>query len=313
MTELHITRGLPASGKSTFAREWVAEHPAQRARVNRDDTRTMVHPAVPWSRDTEDITTTVDHAAIRALLRNGRDVVVDDTNLNGRTIRALAKIAGQCGAELVVHDFPIDVEAAIARDAERLHPVGADVIRRMHYRYLAHLKGAFPAPPQPVAAPEFKPYTPVPGTPKAVIVDVDGTLAHNYGHRSFYDYSRVRDDGVHQPIADLLWQFIDQGYVPIIMSGRDESCREDTETWLFDKLGLLPQGHGAVGDERDYVGPFMRTTGDNRDDAVVKLELFDEHVRDHYDVRYVLDDRNRVVKAWRSIGLTCLQVADGNF
>lgn len=304
MSTLLITRGLPGSGKSTFAREWVAEDPETRVRVNRDDTRAMIHPGVPWSRATEDRTTTVDHAAVRALLRAGRDVVVDDTNLNGSTCKAWAKIAAQCGAELVTRDFPIDVEEAIARDAQRAEPVGPVVIRRMHDRYLAHLKGAFPAPPNPVSVPTFKPYTPTPGTPKAVIVDIDGTLADNYGHRSPYDYSRVRDDAVHAPILTLLTFLIDAGHMPIIMSGRDDACYEQTEAWLAERCGLAAE---------DYAGLLMRATGDKRDDAIVKLELFDQHVRDHFDVRYVLDDRNRVVRAWRSIGLTVLQVADGDF
>ena len=36
---LFITRGVPASGKSTFAMRWVAEKPDSRSRVNRDDIR----------------------------------------------------------------------------------------------------------------------------------------------------------------------------------------------------------------------------------------------------------------------------------
>lgn len=308
MPELLITRGLPASGKSSFAKAWVAEDPSRRVRVNRDDTRAMVQSGVPWSRDLEDVTTTVCHAAIRALLRSGRDVVVDDTNLNGGNAKRLSRIAAQCGADFTVKDFPISVEDAIARDAVREHGVGEKVIRGMHDRYLAHLKGGFPAPPtlieqaEPVKA---ELYTPVPGTSLAVIVDIDGTLAHNYGHRSFYDYSSaILQDAVHQPIVDLCWQFITQGYDLIIMSGRDDSCRDDTIEWLSSVAGLS---------QDDYVGLFMRATGDKRDDGIVKLELFDQNIRDHYDVRYVLDDRNRVVKAWRSIGLTVLQVADGEF
>ena len=305
MPELLITRGLPASGKTSFAKAWVAEDPSRRVRVNRDDTRAMTQSGAPWSRDLEDVTTTVCHAAIRALLRNGRDVVVDDTNLNGRTAKTLAKIAAQCGADFAVKDFPISVDEAVARDAARDRSVGAQVIQGMHDRYLAHLKGDFPAPPRAPEPAVPVPYTPVPGTPPAVIVDIDGTLAHNYGHRSFYDYGpAVLQDGVHRPIVDLCWQFIDKGYDLIVMSGRDDSCREDTIEWLATMAGF---GTGG------FVGPFMRTTGDNRDDGIVKLELFDQNVRDHYDVKYVLDDRNRVVKAWRSIGLTVLQVADGDF
>lgn len=43
------------------------------------------------------------------------------------------------------------------------------------------------------------------------------------------------------------------------------------------------------------------------------FELFDRHARDEYRVLVVLDDRKQVVDMWRSLGLTCLQVAEGNF
>lgn len=307
MSTLHLCRGLPGSGKTTFARTWTAEDPSTRLRVNRDDVRAMVH-ATYSGRPTEEATTTVAHSAIRTALRNGRDVIVDDTNLNAGIVKNLLKLAEQTGADIEFHDFPISLGDAIARDTERGanggRSVGADVIEKMHLRYLAQHKGAMPPTPALPVRPTFKPYTPVPSTPKAVIVDIDGTLADNYGHRSFYDYSRVLQDAVHRPIVQLVWHFIDEGYEIVIMSGRDDSCRDDTITWLSEIVGL-----GANG----FVGPFMRETGDKRDDAIVKLELFDQHVRDHYDVRYVLDDRNRVVRAWRSIGLTVLQVADGDF
>jgi hypothetical protein len=45
----------------------------------------------------------------------------------------------------------------------------------------------------------------------------------------------------------------------------------------------------------------------------VKLELFDRHVRGAFDVQGVFDDRNRVVEMWRSIGLKCFHVQEGNF
>ena len=57
----------------------------------------------------------------------------------------------------------------------------------------------------------------------------------------------------------------------------------------------------------------MRKTGDNRKDAIVKREIYETHIKDKYQVDYVLYDRNQVVEMWRSLGLTCLQVADGDF
>ena len=57
----------------------------------------------------------------------------------------------------------------------------------------------------------------------------------------------------------------------------------------------------------------MRPAGDRRRDSIVKAELFDRKVRDEYRVLVVLDDRKQVVDMWRSLGLTCLQVAEGDF
>jgi len=42
-------------------------------------------------------------------------------------------------------------------------------------------------------------------------------------------------------------------------------------------------------------------------------EIFDNHIAPKYNISYVLDDRDRVVDMWRSLGLTCFQVDWGNF
>jgi hypothetical protein len=91
------------------------------------------------------------------------------------------------------------------------------------------------------------------------------------------------------------------GYRIIFLSGRTAGCHRATTDWLY----------GYFGDNWEEL--YMRPVGDNRKDSVVKMELFDKYVRNRYDVRYVLDDRNQVVEMWRSLGLTVLQVADGNF
>ncbi len=58
----------------------------------------------------------------------------------------------------------------------------------------------------------------------------------------------------------------------------------------------------------------MREAGDMRKDSIVKKELFDQHIRGKYNVRMVIDDRDQVVDMWRNeLGLTCLQVAEGDF
>jgi adenylate cyclase class IV len=58
---------------------------------------------------------------------------------------------------------------------------------------------------------------------------------------------------------------------------------------------------------------FMRQAGDNRDDRIVKREIYEREIKGRYNVRFVLDDRNKVVALWRDLGLPCFQVADGDF
>jgi hypothetical protein len=57
----------------------------------------------------------------------------------------------------------------------------------------------------------------------------------------------------------------------------------------------------------------MKAANDRRGDVVTKLELFDHHVRNKFFVLAVLEDRTKMVRLWRDVGLTCLQVADGDY
>lgn len=133
MAILIITIGLPGSGKSTWAKAWVGEDPARRARVNRDDLRAMLHGGRVGTAWQERQVTLAQHAAVRALLARGYEVVVDDTNLVASHRQQLAAIARECGAKVVVRRFDVPVETCIARDARRprQQQVGEAVIRRM--------------------------------------------------------------------------------------------------------------------------------------------------------------------------------------
>lgn len=134
MTQLILTVGLPGSGKSTWAREWVAEDPARRARVNRDDLRAMLRGQLVWGdRDLEAQVTAAQRAAVAALLADGVSVVVDDTNLNPARRKILVGIGQAAGADVVIHQMDTPLEECIRRDALRPphQRVGEAVIRRL--------------------------------------------------------------------------------------------------------------------------------------------------------------------------------------
>jgi predicted kinase len=300
VTELVITRGLPASGKTTKARRWVAEAPDSRARISRDDLRATLFDAegvLGWER--EGVITKVQHAQATALLKAGISVIVDDTNLRLRYANAWATLADDLGAAFSVLEVPTPVDVCVARDLTRGfyggRQVGATVIHQLDERFRKR--------PEVKAVPKVtvtgEPYTPNPDLPPAVIVDIDGTLAHMNG-RGPYDDELVHTDLLDQTVAYLVERLADDGNDIVLCSGRDEKCRDVTEKWLADQ-GVR------------YTALFMRPRGDNRNDAIVKRELFDEHIRNRWAVGFVLDDRNRVVDMWRGIGLKCLQVEPGDF
>lgn len=57
----------------------------------------------------------------------------------------------------------------------------------------------------------------------------------------------------------------------------------------------------------------LRGFNDYRDDPIIKQEIYETYIKPYTDVDYVFDDRDRVVKMWRDIGLRCLQVQEGDF
>lgn len=149
---LVICRGLPHAGKSSYAGEWVAEDPGNRARVNRGDMRAMMFPGLPRSFDdrvVEEAVTRGVQGALHSLLCAGRDVITDDTNLNPNGVKRLLGIARKLDVTVEFRDFPITVEDSKRRDQARGDILGPDVIDRLAQNMLPD--GTLP--PHPVLMP----------------------------------------------------------------------------------------------------------------------------------------------------------------
>jgi hypothetical protein len=144
-----------------------------------------------------------------------------------------------------------------------------------------------------------------------IIVDLDGTLSDST-HRQHHMQAKKKNwmafyEGMvdDPPNHDILWMvknFHGAGARIIYCSGRPEEYRIHTTDWLIK--------HGAP-----FIGGslYMRKTGDYRSDYIVKLELLEKMRLDGYDPKIAIDDRDQVVKAWRQVGIRCLQVANGDF
>jgi predicted kinase len=149
MATLTITRGLPGSGKTT----WAKAQP-RAVRVNRDELRKMLHGGWTGESWAEVQVSTAQRGAVEALLRKGVDVICDDTNLRAKVVRELTLLATGCGASVSIVDFThVPLEVCLERDATRRDggQVGEAVIRRMHERFLARKRGTVePASPSKV-------------------------------------------------------------------------------------------------------------------------------------------------------------------
>jgi hypothetical protein len=234
-------------------------------------------------------------------MSNGYNVIVDDTNLAEKHEKTLQELAQGFQAMFEVKDFTeVPLQTCLDRDSARPNSVGAKVIKGMHRQFL---KGKY----KPYEAPAYNP-----DLPNCIIVDIDGTVAHMNG-RSPYDYSLVGTDIVDENVANIVRRYAQRDIMEmtpdtyiIIVSGRDGTCKDETLKWLADNN--IPFDEFYM---RDHT--LVDEKGNKLDDTVIKKDIYEQWIKPRFNVRFVLDDRDRVVKMWREQGLKVLQVAEGDF
>ena len=282
--KITILCGLPAAGKTTWAKEYIELNPNTK-RVNKDDLRSMLDCG-RWSKGNEKLILELRDWIILKTLASGKNIIVDDTNLHPKHEEHIKQLCK--GYEVEVKHFDLPLQECIKRDLERVDSVGSKVIIDMYDKFIK----------EPVVKVEYNP-----DLPDCIICDVDGTVANNVS-RGFFEWDKVGEDEPKQEIINILqeYSYVDKDKIPkiIIVTGRDGSCEGITKDWL-DKYGV------------PYNEFYIRPEGNNEKDAIIKQRIYNEHIKDKYNVLFVLDDRNQVVDMWRSLGLTCLQVQDGNF
>jgi hypothetical protein len=140
-----------------------------------------------------------------------------------------------------------------------------------------------------------------------VICDLDGTLAIDQ-ERGWFEYGKVIDDPVDPRLLRIIKMYLKQKARVFFVTGREDIgvCREFTRKWL--EKHLSPEFEYTY----DY-NLLMRQKGDHRPDQITKKEIYDNYIKDSYNVLCVFDDRQKVVDMWREQGLLCCQVAKGDY
>ncbi len=156
---------------------------------------------------------------------------------------------------------------------------------------------------------------------KLYICDIDGTIS-DLTHRLHFIRSTSSDhieqmefkpdwEAFHQHVIDdaPIWPIIyiikalkQQAMADVwFFTGRMEDCREDTTRWINHYMWNDPIIE-------------MRPSGDYRTDVEIKQEMLDNMLYiDRKRLVAVFDDRERIVQMWRSNGIQCLQVKDGDY
>lgn len=288
MAKLIVTVGISNSGKTTKAKEL-----KNFVDVNRDEIRASHFTESGNIKDykftvaKEKQVTDISETTVRNCLDMDMDVIVSDTNLNPRDIKKWQGIANKYDAELEIMEFDVEPHICIKRSLKRDYTVPASVINKQYEKFRAY-KG-------------MRKYEGTPGKPKAILVDMDGTLALMKGKRHPFEWDKVIHDEVNKRVYDIVTMLaVVTKTEVIIVSGRNGVCYEATKEWL-EREGV------------PYSKLLMRAAGDTRPDAEIKEEIFWRDIADNYDVVLSLDDRDQMVARWRAMGVECWQVAPGDF
>lgn len=296
MSKIIVMKGLPASGKSTKAKE-LMELYGNFVRLNRDTLREMLHFG-KFTGPNEGVTQDVQVAIARHLLAQQKNIIIDDTNLGKAHWDRWRGIATETGSKIELFEMPTNVFECMARDTKREASVGAEVIMNMALKY-----GIWQLD-KPV-----------------VICDLDGTLC-NVDHRLHFVnckfiegphnpdgtchkkdwkgfYSGIADDPVNQNVLDMLRAHTAAGRYVVFVSGRPETYKAETLKWLYEHYGS------------DFLTLMMRRANDSKPDDEVKEDILNAHFPDKSKIVEVIDDRPRVIRMWERNGLKVVDVGPG--
>ena len=295
MSKLVIIRGLPGSGKSTWAKAWVNEDPINRVRLNWDDMRNMMGPYWVPERENTNVLKELREKFLKHMMERNWDIVCDNMNLNPKEIEFYENIVKEFNEDghpytIEFKDFFISVEECIRRDAMRANPIGEKTIKSLFHKYMPLIVGSEHRK-KIESQPTYRA-----DKPDCIIVDMDGTLAFNLSGRSFFDdIDMIKYDTPLLATVSILRAMKMTGTCNIfIVTGRSEKSREATEVWLtennipFDKV-------------------FMREDGDFSHSNDFKQKVYEDNIKNNYNVLFVLDDDTKCMKMYQEQGLICMK------
>lgn len=305
MLKVVLTVGVPASGKSFWAKQEVAKDPDNWIRINNDDLR-MSFNGANYSPSYEKLITETRSFLLREALKRDKNVILDNVNANRKHFDDACKIAESMGKDVQVFEksFYEELEVLLERDAKRegKAQVGEKVIKKFfkdlggkQHKFYNTRVGIFTK--RNCAAERFvKPMEQDTSLNKCVIYDLDGTMC-NISHRNPYDASNCDKDTPNEHVVELCKLHHTNGHKIFFFSGREDKHKDMTKAWLDKYFG---QSYEL----------YMRESGNKEDDRLLKERLFNTHVKGKFYCRAWVDDRLRVCEFVHNAGLPLFRVSD---
>jgi tRNA uridine 5-carbamoylmethylation protein Kti12 len=136
MNKIILTQGIQGSGKTTWAKAWVAENPEHRIRINNDDITSMWGQPFGTPGLYERLRMFRQLMITRAIQDN-LDIVVDNMNLSTSSLKEVQEIVKNFDYVIEYKDFTkVPLEVCIERDSKRPNPIGEKIIKETYNKYI---------------------------------------------------------------------------------------------------------------------------------------------------------------------------------
>lgn len=299
-----ILKGCPASGKSSFCKDLMKKESGKWKRINNDSLRESIDIS-EFSTSNEKIIKNLRDHLLREFIKKDYNVIIDNVNATSQHFDDVVKVAKTFNKDVYITEKPfyVELEEAIARDSKREDKakVGEEVVRKF-WKKLGGKQFKFYNPKVEVInkteIAEYQPMVQDENLHKATVWDNDGTISIIHKGRSPYDASTCDLDHPHKHVIECMKLYHDAGYKILFVSGREEKDREPTEKFYKQHF---PDVKYEL---------YMRPTGDQRKDVIIKEEIFNNHIKDKYYVAGWFDDRLQVSRWVHQVGLPLFRVND---
>ena len=136
MNKIILTQGIQGSGKTTWAKAWVAEDPKHRIRINNDDITSMWGQPFGTPGLYERLKDTRVYM-INQAISEGLDIVIDNMNLSNSSLKEIQTITEYNDYVIEYKDFTkVPLEVCIERDSKRPNSIGEKIIKDTYNKYI---------------------------------------------------------------------------------------------------------------------------------------------------------------------------------